>query len=387
MNDDLIIRKLIREMLGQSDEKRIKFPVELPQDVIDLNKIFTANNYELFVVGGAVRDMILKKAPKDWDLVTNAKPNEIISMLKDKYKILETGKAFGIVNVITPTDEYEIASYRQDMTKGRKPTVSLDADMYSDVKRRDLSINSLFYDINTQEIIDLVGGIDDIKNGIVRTVGNPDDRFEDDPLRKIRAIRFAARFGSKLDPATDESLKRNNSLVGVSPERIRDEFLKGIKSAKTVGYFLELLEEYDMFKYIFPSLHIAYFIEERDPIILISTLLKENEIANVKKSLSNAKYTGDEMAAILYLISFLGLNENNAYQFKKLQVNSKLSESQIKKFAEWNNLNMHLVDSFVQFKLSLRGNDLIQKGFKGMELGKEIERLEKEKFLNILQNH
>ena len=136
-----------------------------------------------------------------------------------------------------------------------------------------------------------------------------------------------------------------------------------------------------------PSLHIAYFIEERDPIILISTLLKENEIANVKKSLSNAKYTGDEMAAILYLISFLGLNENNAYQFKKLQVNSKLSESQIKKFAEWNNLNMHLVDSFVQFKLSLRGNDLIQKGFKGMELGKEIERLEKEKFLNILQNH
>ena len=105
MNDDLIIRKLIREMLGQSDEKRIKFPVELPQDVIDLNKIFTANNYELFVVGGAVRDMILKKAPKDWDLVTNAKPNEIISMLKDKYKILETGKAFGIVNVITrPTN-------------------------------------------------------------------------------------------------------------------------------------------------------------------------------------------------------------------------------------------------------------------------------------------
>ncbi len=99
---------------------------------------------------------------------------------------------------------------------GRRPDSVTFSDIETDVKRRDLTINALFYDIGTKEIVDLVGGMGDIKNGVVRTVGDAGERFDEDRLRILRAIRFAARVGSKLDPAIDAALKKNNSLEGVS---------------------------------------------------------------------------------------------------------------------------------------------------------------------------
>lgn len=181
--------------LNDSSEVRIKYNINLTKDIIDIKDVFIKNGYELYLVGGSVRDVLLNKTPKDYDLATNAKPDDIENILQQNgYKTIATGKAFGVINVITDSDEYEIATFRSDESKGRKPEVKIGVSIESDAARRDLRINALYYDIDTREIIDLVGGLDDLKNGTIQTVGNPQERFEEDPLRILRFFRFFCRF-------------------------------------------------------------------------------------------------------------------------------------------------------------------------------------------------
>ena len=211
------IRKILSESFLTEGEIRLKFDIPLPKDIYKIKDVIKNAGYKLYVVGGAVRDALLGKTPKDFDLATDALPDTIQNLLKPFYKTLETGKSFGVINVITPSDEYEIATFRKDIGKGRKPDAVEFTTIDQDVLRRDLTINALFYDIDTSEVVDLVGGIEDLKNGVVRTVGSPEERFDEDRLRILRAIRFAARFGSDLDAATDAALKKDSNLNGVSP--------------------------------------------------------------------------------------------------------------------------------------------------------------------------
>ena len=128
-----------------------------------------------------------------------------------------------------------------------------------DVLRRDLTINALFYDMGTEEVVDLVGGLDDIKNSKIRTVGVAADRFAEDPLRKLRALRFAGRTGSKLEKETAEAILTDNSLEGISPERIRDEFKKSVTTAKSAKKYLEMVSEFKLWNIMFPSLPISEY--------------------------------------------------------------------------------------------------------------------------------
>lgn len=366
-------------------ESRRKFHIDIPREILKIKDIFVNNGFKLYVVGGSVRDALLGKKPKDYDLATDAKPNQVINMLKDDYKILETGKAFGVINVIVGPEEYEIATFREDIGKGRRPEAVKFTTIDQDVKRRDLTINALFYDIDTKEIVDLVGGIEDLKKGIVKTVGRAEDRFDEDRLRILRAIRFAGRFGSDLDPGVDKALKKDSSLKGISGERIRDEFLKGIRSAKSTVHFLEMIEKYDLFKWIFNGLEVERdFIEEENPEILIAYLLRNNEISKIKKILNELNYSNEEVTKIAYLVSLLRLNKNTSYKLKKAQANSRASDEEIRRFAELNDLDKRLIDAFLKFKLSVSGQEIMDAGFKGAEIGEEIERREIENFKKLL---
>lgn len=180
-------------------EKRLDFKINVPQDVILINNVFKEEGLELFLVGGCVRDSYLELKPKDWDLVTNASPDKVIELLKNQpfvINILETGKLFGVINVITENDEFEIATYREDgdYTDSRRPDGVVFSTIEKDVLRRDFKYNALYYDIDSGKIIDLVGGLDDLNNKITSTVGNPLDRFIEDPLRILRFFRFSNRF-------------------------------------------------------------------------------------------------------------------------------------------------------------------------------------------------
>ena len=240
----------------------------------------------------------------------------------------------------------------------------------------------------------MVGGIDDIKNGVVRTVGKPEDRFKEDKLRVMRAIRFAGRFGNKLDLATDAALKKDANLGSISGERIRDEFIKGLQSTKSTKHFLEMLVEYDLFKYIFQGLNVDLSIlknlkpKEEDYIVLLSRLLHSNDVGEIKKVINERKYSVDEIKAITFLISLQKLNIDTASTLKKAQEHAGVTPEQIKAFALKMGLDMKLIDAFLKYHLSVSGAEVMEKtGLKpSKELGIEINKLEREIFLNILNN-
>lgn len=378
----------IKEVMGIINEGRIKFPINIPEDIMGIKEVFKKNGFHLYLVGGSVRDSIMGKNPKDYDLVTDAVPDDVERMLNGAgYKTLPTGKAFGVINVFTDRDEYEIATMREDIGSGRRPEGVRFADIETDAKRRDLTINALYYDIDSGEIIDLVGGYGDIKNNVVRTVGNPEDRFAEDRLRIMRVVRFASRMGSELDDKVKESLSRDASLEGISGERIRDEFIKGIISAKSVKYFLALLNIYGLFDWVFKGLVVnRKFIEEKDPVLVIAYLLLGNDVGLVQKGLNELKYSIDEVRDVSFLLRLVDLTPENAIQLKRMHGKVGLSDDQIRKFGRYVGIDSRLLESFINFKLTVKGDDIMrEKGMKpGKELGDIINQIEYNNFLNEL---
>lgn len=386
------IKQILRE--GIIMEARVKLDMPIPSDIKQIKDIFVKNGYKLYVVGGAVRDAILGKVPKDYDLATDANPDTVENMMqKAGLKTLPTGKAFGVINVFTDQGEYEVATFREDIGSGRRPDSVSFTDIEGDVKRRDLTINALFYDIETGEVVDLVGGIDDLKKGIVRTVGKPEDRFGEDRLRILRAIRFAGRFGSQLDPNTDAALQKDASLEGISGERIRDEFIKGLASAKSTKQYLGLLDKYNLFNWVLKGLKVnKRFINNDDPLVLIAMLLSGNDTSTLPKKLNELKYSSDEVKKITTLVSMLNLDADMpelAPRLKTLFTQSGLSSDQLRNFGSNMGINSQLLDSFEEYiKLPrVTGEEAMEKyniTKPGPELGKAIQAMETELFIGLI---
>lgn len=270
---------------------------------------------------------------------------------------------------------------------GRRPDEVEFTNIETDVKRRDLTINALFYDIDTGEVVDLVGGIDDLKNGVVKTVGSAEDRFGEDRLRILRAIRFAGRFGSELDPEVDKALQKDASLKDISPERIRDEFLKGLKTSKSVIHFLQLINKYNLFDWIFTGLDVNKdFIEERDPAILIAWLLVNNDPTQLAKDLNKLTYSANEVKAITFLISLKDFTINSIVGYKKLQVRSGVNSDSIKKFGKLISFDDNMLAAFLEFNLSVTGKDATDAGIEdGPAMGRFINAKEIDNFKELLK--
>jgi tRNA nucleotidyltransferase/poly(A) polymerase len=381
------IKQILRE--GLIMEERIRMDIPIPSDIQQIQQVFKTNGYKLYVVGGAVRDALLGKTPKDYDLATDAIPDRVEEIMSEAgFRTLPTGKAFGVINVFTDLGEYEVATFRNDVgSDGRRPDSVTFTNIEGDVKRRDLTINALFYDIDTHEIVDLVGGVNDLKNGVVRTVGAAEDRFGEDRLRILRAIRFAGRFGSELDSSTDAALRKDASLEGISGERIRDEFLKGITSAKSVKQFLGLIDKYGLFKWVFNGLSVdKNFIENNDTILVLATLLRGNSLDSLGKKLNGLKYSSDEIKSVTFLIALLRLSVDTAVSLKKAQKHSGVTPEQMKAFAKICGIDSKLIDAFIKFELSVSGPELMDKlNLKpGAELGQAIHKVETDNFKTLL---
>ncbi len=377
-------------------EKRIKFKMVYPKEINLIHKIFKEANFDLFLVGGCVRDAFLKIKPKDFDLVTNAVPDKVIELLKDQpfvSNILETGKAFGVINVIANGEEFEIATMREDSLTGdgRRPDSVTFTDIYTDVLRRDLTCNALFFDLDTSELVDLVGGLEDLKKGIVRTVGNAEDRFNEDRLRILRAIRFASRFRCNLDKDITNALMYNNSLKGISGERIHDEFVKGIKSAKVSGQYLSVINRFELFEWIFPKLNLCprfHSIVDEDPIVVISILLMQNDFSQLGRQLNELKFSKDDVNSIIFLGSLMHFESRDIVFFKKFQKRSIVTDEQIRKMAAFNGIDDDFIEKFLEFELTVTGEFVMEQfGIPaGSELGKKINELEVDNFRAMLNS-
>jgi len=239
--------------------------IKIPQYVLEVTDILEKNNFEVFLVGGCVRDFSLEKTPKDWDVTTNAKPEEIIKVYeKEGIKTLYEND-FGTVAVFVDDNIVEVTTYRieGDYVDKRHPeSVAWTKNLEEDLKRRDFTINSMAMKSlrRTQEIIDLFNGKEDLKNKTIRTVGDPNERFSEDALRMLRAIRFATVLGEDwtIEKNTFESIIQNKEwLAKVSNERIRDEFIKIVISPYAKKGIL-LLKETGLLHYIIPELELGY---------------------------------------------------------------------------------------------------------------------------------
>jgi len=238
--------------------------MNLPDEVeFILNKL-NKNNFKGYVVGGCVRDVLLGKSPKDWDITTNAKPEEIKSLFE---KTIDTGLKHGTVTVVLNNNNYEITTFRIDgkYLDNRKPDkITFTSSLKEDLSRRDFTINSIVY--NPKEgLIDYYGGINDLSNNLIRTVGNPDLRFNEDALRMMRAVRFASQLNFFIDKDTILSIVNNRYLINnISTERIRDELCKILTSDKP-SFGINLLWATGLLNIILPEIVKMIGFNQRNP--------------------------------------------------------------------------------------------------------------------------
>ncbi len=213
----------------------------IPKEVLDIISEIEYNGYEAYIVGGCVRDCVMGLKPQDYDLCTNALPEKILEIFNGD-DIVDAGLKHGTVGVIKNHNVYEITTYRIDgeYSDGRHPDNVLFTSLLSeDLRRRDFTINAMAYNPNSG-LVDIYGGQKDIKNGVIRCVGNAKERFEEDALRILRAIRFASRFDFEIDSETAiEMHKQFPSIDNVSIERICTEFTKTIMYKNAYRYFSE----------------------------------------------------------------------------------------------------------------------------------------------------
>lgn len=211
-----------------------------------------SSGFQAWLVGGCVRDLVLGLEPKDYDIATDARPDQLLEIFPKSHLV---GAQFGVVLV----DGVEIATFRSDHAylDGRRPEkVTFETDPKQDVLRRDFTINALLLDpasSSIENIVDYTGGLDDLRDGIIRAIGDPERRFEEDHLRMLRAVRFASRFGFKIEPGTMSAIQKLHvCILRVSPERIRDELVRILTEGGARRGF-ELLDESRLLGDILPE--------------------------------------------------------------------------------------------------------------------------------------
>jgi poly(A) polymerase len=209
--------------------------------------------FAAFWVGGCVRDFLLGREPQDFDIATDARPAQVEKLFS---KTIPVGKKFGVVVVIENGRQFQVATFRAeaDYRDGRRPEKIVFADARADAERRDFTVNGLFLDPGTQIIHDWVGGQKDLRAKIIRTIGVPGDRFDEDYLRLLRAVRFAAQLDFAIEPATFSAIQaRAASIKRISAERVRDELLK-LFMPPHASRGLWLLRESGMLAEVLPEL-------------------------------------------------------------------------------------------------------------------------------------
>lgn len=225
---------------------------KLRKNAEEIIRTLTDKGYIAYFAGGCVRDMIMSIEPKDYDITTNAEPEEIKRLFK---RTILVGAKFGVIVVVKDGINYEVATFRSEIgyKDGRHPDKVIFTDEKEDVKRRDFTINGLLFDPLKNRIIDYVGGKDDINNKIIRTIGNPFERFNEDKLRMMRAVRLAVRFGFDIEENTFNAVKcKGFEISEISKERIRDELVK-ILTEGAAGRGIKLLDKAGMLKVILPE--------------------------------------------------------------------------------------------------------------------------------------
>lgn len=400
---------------------RINADIEIPSDVkIIVNILKKSNEDFVYVVGGAIRDWVYcehNKKPyksKDIDLATNLSKEEIINRLqsneaksfKINIKEKQSIETFGVVFVtVDGSKTYEVSSFRKDigLGDGRHPKNIETGTMADDAARRDFTMNSLYYDIDSKEIIDFnfdSCGINDAITGHVRTVGDPDLRFKEDKLRILRMIRFFSRYNDtpmieNISTDTIKAIFKYKNLLnfaGISHERIQTEFLYGIDQCKELTSYLKNYRDFQLFDSVFPDIDVDFemidFIQgqnTKNHRVILAILLHFNK--DLSKKLKKIKYSNETINSVQFLVDCISFDTN--YVFKIIKFREKIVSSGIdanKDLMEFNSILKKLnfkrgliLDHLIDFHCSpTSGYELMKIGYSGPDIG-EQQKLEIQK--------
>ena len=283
-----------------------------PNSAIDIIRELRRHGHEAYLCGGCVRDMVMRIEPADYDIATSAHPEQITRIFPRTESI---GAQFGVVLVIHRGHPFEVATFRSDeaYVDGRRPTGVVFTDARQDVLRRDFTINGLLYDPIGGKVIDYVDGQADIKARIVRAIGDPRARFEEDKLRILRAIRFGARLGYTIEPATwDAVCAMAPKIHQVSSERIREELARILTEGQSARGF-QMLEDSGMLREILPELEWTDHIEKSlgqlkpgcEADFAMGVLLHHTPIRDVEAIVERLKFSRAEMHHVMALVENL----------------------------------------------------------------------------------
>lgn len=374
-----------------------------------LFQVFREHQRQLYIVGGAVRDMLLGQTPSDYDFTTDALPDEVESWFEHTVIV---GKHFGTIGVIIDRKVYEITTFRREANyiDGRHPgEVLFTDDVREDVSRRDFTINGLLMDEHGC-IFDYVGGLDDIRNGMVRCIGDPRRRFEEDRLRKWRCIRLAAEKRMELDDQTRSAIQNDPDTAGVSIERIREELTRIMLCEKVAwgGYLLiktallgDLLNRMvpDYWKrcedYLIDGFEIMGYLPKKLPLRLAALLLnmfpeerkvflREMHYSNKEKQLAYryCRYVvADSQDIVAFKEALVDIGLENAEDFLAFQEGLAYwdDDPSIKKTAEQNERVYRRItanqEPMTLKDLAVNGKDLAEKGYQGEAIKKSLNLL------------
>ena len=264
--------------------------IQIPEKVNMIIQQLTQSGYEAYAVGGCVRDIILGRIPEDWDITTSAKPEEVKRLFK---RTIDTGIQHGTVTILIDMEHFEVTTYRLDgeYEDNRHPKeVSFTSSLREDLKRRDFTINAMAY--NDQEgLIDLFDGLRDLENRVIRCVGSAAQRFDEDALRILRAVRFSAQLGFQIEDSTMRAVQSKAKLLqNISAERIREELTKllisdhpdRLRTLYEAGITAVILPEFDaMMVTEQNNIHHAYTVGEHTirTVAAVAGTLKENRFS------------------------------------------------------------------------------------------------------------
>lgn len=401
----------------------------IPKEVKFLIDKLYENGYEAFIVGGCVRDSILNLIPNDYDITTSANPNEILGIFRE-YKTIDTGINHGTVSIVLNNNIYDITTYRieGEYENNRRPkNIVFTHNIYEDLSRRDFTINAIAYNENIG-IIDKFNGLDDLNKKIIKTVGNPDERFEEDGLRMIRAIRFSSKLGFNIEENTLNSIYKKAHIVkNISIERINDEFTKILLSnnpqniiilykssifeylgiySKLNGYhykeleknivvlrscdknlldrliMLEYLISNEILKDIDCDKKYKYYCENIKKINIINNLRYSNKVINYCNDIMEYMFKDIEKidrVTIKRYLNHIGYNKLNKVLKLKLIYNiffdNKTKIEFIKKYIDILNEIENNKECYTIKNLDIDGKVLKDLGYNGREIGEKLDFL------------
>lgn len=397
--------------------------IMMPTDVKYILGELIRNGYEAYIVGGCVRDSIMGIMPHDWDICTSALPDEVVHIFSE-YKIIPTGIKHGTVTIVFPSGQYEITTYRIDgeYKDNRHPDkVHFTNSLLEDLKRRDFTINALAYN-QYDGLIDYFGGMEDIKKKIIRCVGSPGNRFNEDALRMMRAIRFAATLKFRIEIKTVfYLLKYKHLLKNVSIERINAELSKYLRSSgiNRTNLFLML----ECLKIVLPDFSLPtnkdicaliksnrriFDVAEKNInlIVRLAALFGKNKliISDTLRSLRFDNSTMGKTSIVNYYGQYLldignpKHNHNLSYRVRKIisKIGYDNTYLTLEYVAVYNyELYFRLHNIFLGIKqecnliseMNINGNDLIQLGYSGKQIGECLEYLLECVLINQIENN